>query len=501
VEGAEALRALYVPAPSGPLTDPLEVDPLLAQARQARFNTVIVQVITAGEAYYASSIVPLADSILPKYTDPLGAILEKAKGAEADPPLRVIVAVELLRAHSTEIRTRPRPGTILAVHPEWVTLDRENKAVGPDNYLTLEPALEPVRSYLDSVVRELVTNYDIDGVYFVDLRYPGFSAEFGYHPLALQQFKAEYPSAPERPEPTNAEWIEFRQNNLATLLSELKQAVKGTRVGTQVYAQAEVVNPPPDSLEAWNDHPVPAGVLQDWVAWDRRQLADWICVKNPQTQDQEGQPFRTWTNFAASAVSNASIAIGIVGKLNFNTGIANQIRIVQNNGLGGVILFDSQQLTADDRDQLLAYLGRSLFSRTRNVVKLMNIQYLPPVTPTPEPTELTTPTTALVFPDREPVEQAGETLEEMFSEEQETTPTLEVAEPEPTATPEPEPTPSLLLATPSPVTRPMQTFRLRNGMSFKGRIVVEIEGKVSILTEEGTTLNIPREQIVSPSLE
>lgn len=499
----EELRALWIPAPSAPLMDAAAAEQMIKEVQTARFNTIMVQVRVYGDAYYASSVVARASSLSAAYPDPLAWIIEKAKiqsmkDKDDAPPLKVVAALEVLRVHSTAVRTRPSPDSILGQHPDWATLSMESKAVGPDQYYTLEPGLEPVRAHLAEVVRELATRYELDGIYLDGIRYPGTESKWGYHPAVLQKFREANPGVADRPSPTDPKWIEFRKDILATLVADLTAAIHEARPACQVFVGGEVVNPAPASVEQWEQGPVAQGMMQDWVAWGRKGIADWICIKNRQTGGVQSNPYEGWLAFVTRSGMQTKVCAGIEGGQNFNTQILSQIRATQNSGLGGIVLFDYLNPTVDNRPMLMAHLGNTVFARSRKVIKLMNIAYTPPVTQTPVGYRPTTPTLILASP-------AVDTP---------TTPTVgdrEIAmEPEPTAaepvateapTPAPTATPQPVLPTPTPLAVPMQTFRLKNGLSFKGRVVVEVDGKVTILTEDGAQLKIARNQILSPALE
>jgi len=500
----DEVRAIYVPAPSAPLTDPMAAEQMLQDARAAKFNTVIVQVRALGDAYYNSDLVPEAVTVTPAYPDPLAWILDKAKNPTdpTAPKLRVIAALETLRVHSMTVRSRPAPGSVLDHHPEWATQSIDNKAVGPDQYLSLEPGLESVRGHLADVVRELATNYELDGIYLDGIRYPGTSAKWGYNPAVLQEFRDANPGQPDRPGPTDPKWIDFRKGVLETLATDLAGAIHQVRPACRVYVAGEVQGPAPATLEDWEEGPVASGMMQDWVAWGRKGLADWVCVKNFQAGSTQRSQFDGWLGFVTRAGIQSRLAMGIYGSENFNTQVLNQVRAVQTAGFAGVALFDYQNPSAEDRASLMTFLGNTVFAQQRQVVKLMNITYVPPVTATPQPTEFTTPTLVMAGATTATLPTQTPFVEEIEEEEPtpEPTPVPEMTavmetEPEPTATPPPP------MPTPTPLAAPMQTFRLKNGLSFKGRVVVEMDDKVTILTEDGAQLKIPRNQILSPVLE
>ncbi len=177
----EELRALYIGAPSPAVASREALTSAIHQARKAKFNAVILQARALADAYYLSETEPTAFSLPPRFTDPLQVALAEsvekldARG-QTQPKVKVIAALELLRAHSRDVSSAPQKGSILTRQPNWVTFDVENKAIDEEGFLYLDPALPEVQEYLVSIVKELVTRYPVDGVLLDGLRYTGTQA-------------------------------------------------------------------------------------------------------------------------------------------------------------------------------------------------------------------------------------------------------------------------------------------------------------------------------------
>ncbi len=183
-----------------------ELDRIVEFARAGRFNAIIFQALARGQAYYESSIVPWASYLTfpsmvdqdgtlypglgtppgtkenpPQFYDPLKYLIQKAKqyGIEVHAWLNVY---NLLTLPDTSYR--------LAIsQPLHIALDENNRwntkifaknsqgewliTSGNVKLIWLDPANPFVRNYLVSVVVELVKNYDIDGVHFDYIRFPG----------------------------------------------------------------------------------------------------------------------------------------------------------------------------------------------------------------------------------------------------------------------------------------------------------------------------------------
>ena len=134
---------------------------------QLNFNTIIVQVRTAGDAFYESDIVPWSrfltgtegDSMRWEQ-DPMQFMIEEThkRGMEFHAwlnPYRATYGLDTTILHSQHI---------FHEHPSWMI------KYGKNYYL--DPGKPRVWNYLGEVVKELVSKYDVDGIHFDDYFYP-----------------------------------------------------------------------------------------------------------------------------------------------------------------------------------------------------------------------------------------------------------------------------------------------------------------------------------------
>lgn len=145
--------------------------------KNGNFNTIVLQVRARGDLIYPSQYEPWA---LP-LTGTLG-------GAPSYDPLRF--AIDEAHRLNMEIHAwwnvvkvadgpdRPPPSVPLHVvnaHRDWVKLwtnrDRNGKSTSTEWWLDM--GIPEVRAYLVSLALEMVRSYDIDGIHFDYIRYPG----------------------------------------------------------------------------------------------------------------------------------------------------------------------------------------------------------------------------------------------------------------------------------------------------------------------------------------
>ncbi|OON99675.1 MAG: hypothetical protein ATN35_11470 [Epulopiscium sp. Nele67-Bin004] len=138
----------------------------LEELQEIGINTLMVQVRPMADALYSSTINPWSSVLTgtqgqdPGY-DPLAFMIEEAhkRGMEIHAwlnPYRVTTTGTDLEALSVLNPARQ--------NPHW-TFEYNNA-------LYYNPELEVVKTHIEETVREIVTNYDIDGIHFDDYFYP-----------------------------------------------------------------------------------------------------------------------------------------------------------------------------------------------------------------------------------------------------------------------------------------------------------------------------------------
>ncbi len=131
------------------------------------FNAVIVQIRTAGDAFYPSTYSPWSryltgeEGIAPQtQTDPLKWMIDEAH----------------LRGMDFHAWMNPYRATFdkdtLQLDPEHDFFKSPQWMVAYGNRYYYNPGVPEVRSHLENVVQEVVDNYEIDGIHFDDYFYP-----------------------------------------------------------------------------------------------------------------------------------------------------------------------------------------------------------------------------------------------------------------------------------------------------------------------------------------
>ena len=374
------VRALWVTRAT--LTSAAAVAKMVAAAKAGGFNTLLVQVRGRGDAYYRSTLEPRpAELAAHPGFDPLGTTIAQAR----DAGLRVHawVAVNLVSSATTLPSSREH---VVYKHPEWLMvpkalavelrgidtrspaylgrLARWSRQNSEDvEGLYLSPLHTAAAGHIAGVIRELVSEYPLDGVHLDYVRYP--SEDFDYSRAALREFKQSV-----QPDLTAAEgqtlraresldpfaypnffperWKAFRRSRLTSLVMRVKTAVKEAR--PEAIVSAAVI---PDAAEAYQSR------LQDWRTWLDQSLIDVLC---PMAYTPDPKQFEAQVALAQDYAGGRPVWTGI-GAYRLSAAATLQfIAASKRLGASGVALFSYDALIAPPySSSTLTDIGRAAF--------------------------------------------------------------------------------------------------------------------------------------------
>ncbi len=177
-------------------------------------NTVYFQARTIGDALYKSDIVPWSHWLTNTYGkdpgyDPLTFAIEEAhsRGMELHVwlnPYRAATAAANITSYTSNHKAK--------TNPEWLL----SEVNGTSTLKYFNPALAAVRNHIDDVVRELLTNYDLDGIHFDD---------YFYYAGVGTQDDVQF-SADPRGFTSKNDW---RRDNVTLLISKLALSIKSLK--------------------------------------------------------------------------------------------------------------------------------------------------------------------------------------------------------------------------------------------------------------------------------
>jgi uncharacterized lipoprotein YddW (UPF0748 family) len=157
---------------------------------------------------------------------------------------------------------------IVSQHPDWMTQRQDGSQIWQEGIYQrrwLNPFRPEVQQFIQDLVLEIVTQYDVDGIQFDD--HFGLPNEFGYDPYTINLYRQEHSG---RNPPSNVqdpEWIQWRAGKITTFMHQLFRAIKDQK-------EDVVVSVSPNRYEfAYNQH------LQDWRTWERDGLIEELVIQ------------------------------------------------------------------------------------------------------------------------------------------------------------------------------------------------------------------------------
>ncbi|HEX6973983.1 MAG TPA: family 10 glycosylhydrolase [Vicinamibacterales bacterium] len=380
---ADEIRALWVLRTS--LTSPDSITTLVRSAREHGFNTLFVQVRGRGDAYFRGGIEPRPSDLArqPESFDPLQNVIAAAHAGG----LRVHAWINVNLVSSAADLPAAREHIVYR-HPLWLMVPRdiaqEMATIDPESPayvgklarwtrtqsaeiegLYASPILPQAAAYTESIVADIATRYDLDGVHFDYARYP--SDRFDYSAGAIREFRASIrPTlsvATRRtldanetvdlfayPDALPDEWRAFRVARMTSLMSRLHTAVRRVRPDAVVSVAAA-----PDMREALEHR------LQDWGSWLKTGLVDALC---PMAYTPEPARFAEQIAAAREAAGDRPVWAGIGAYRLSPAQTIENIQTARRLGAAGVILFSYDSLTnpRQTTPDYLSLVGRGAFT-------------------------------------------------------------------------------------------------------------------------------------------
>ncbi|MEQ8997537.1 MAG: glycoside hydrolase family 10 protein [Coleofasciculus sp. B1-GNL1-01] len=305
---------------SGVLFSPWGINRAIAQLSQLNFNTVYPVVWNRGHTFYPSRVAtqePLL-RIMRLNGDVLAEIVQQGHRQG----LRVIPWFEygfMTTIHS-ELARR---------HPSWITQGLTQKS-DPENpqLLWLNPLHPEVQQLILDLIKEVVSQYDVDGIQLDD--HFGMPVELGYDPYTLERYQQEHYGNPPPNSPLNSEWMRWRANKISEFMGEIVQTVKSIKPDCIIS-----LSPNPQAF-AYQHY------LQDWQTWVQRGWVDELVL---QVYRDELSRFTAELNQPAVRMARRTIPVSI-GILTGTLGdpipfeqIQAQVEAVRDRAFDGVSFF------------------------------------------------------------------------------------------------------------------------------------------------------------------
>ncbi|MFE5258671.1 glycoside hydrolase family 10 protein [Streptomyces coelicoflavus] len=238
------------------------------------------------------------------------------------------------------------PGPILEAHPEWAAVERSDVGKqGPQpstmepGYYWVDPAMPEVRDYIRSVFREMITDYDLDGLHLDYIRYPvslPYASSFSYSDYSRRAFREEHGVDPYTLKETDPLWKVFnswREENITSFVKSVREMQRELK--PEIALSGAVFADPVDGLNK---------KFQNWADWIDKDYLDLLTgMSFGSSPDSVGED----TEVMRERVGNAYLYTATYGPINGSPSdvMGDQLQAVKDADSDGTALFAYNQLT------------------------------------------------------------------------------------------------------------------------------------------------------------
>jgi uncharacterized lipoprotein YddW (UPF0748 family) len=355
---AQQFRGVWVDAFHAGYKSQSQIDNLINHLVASRMNAVIVEVLAYHDdaggghgAYWNSSIVPKAKDISPQSFDPLAYLCQKAHQNN----IEVHAWIVTYRVCTT---WPPSGNSIVAAHPEWLMVPAANQGGGPakvNGEFVFDPGSPDVQEYLVSIVRELVTNYPIDGINWDYIRYTvtdaGYPASNSYLYSGYERFK-RITGCSSTTGACAGQWNDFRRRTIDELVRRVRAEIPWIKTNPRQplrhTADLIVFGGPPacGSFASTSAY----GLFQNWEKWMAR---GWLDAAIPMNYKREhcatqASQYRAWVDRASCWKHNRHYFSGVATYMNSFANSVTQMQYGAGTLHNGAVLYSYYGTRSND---------------------------------------------------------------------------------------------------------------------------------------------------------
>jgi uncharacterized lipoprotein YddW (UPF0748 family) len=318
---------------SGVLFMPWALDHALSQLSALNFNTVYPVVWNRGYTFYNSAV---AKKVTGSETEPLLSFMHGGKDSLTN-------LVKIAKTKGLSVIPwfeygfmAPANSALAREHPTWLAginviksspLEEINSDF-PIQQAWLNPLHPQVQKFIQGLILEVISNYDVDGVQLDD--HFGMPVQFGYDRFTVQLYQREHQGKKPSTDPFNPEWMHWRADKITNFVAQIRKSVKA------VKPQAKISLSPNSQAFAYKYY------LQDWETWVKKGLLDELIL---QAYRDNQKTFISELEQPAIELARTKIpvAIGISTGTFYNpvniAQIKKQVQIVRDRNFQGVSFF------------------------------------------------------------------------------------------------------------------------------------------------------------------
>ncbi len=305
---------------------------------QAGINTVFFETVNASYPIYPSQVAP-EQNPLTRGWDPLKIAIKLAHERKMELHAWVWIFAAANQGHNRLLKLPTNYlGPVLSRHPDWI-----NKSQSGDNFdrgpeykkAFFDPANPQARRYLFSLLDEIATNYDVDGIQLDYVRYPFQSPKgensFGYGKSSRWLFKDMTGVDPIGLKPNSPlwrQWLGFRIRQIDSFVETASKMLKQKRPDLVISA---AVFPYPSQERLLR-------IQQNWEEWGKKNWVDLMAVMtyalDTGTLEEKTQPLLENTSAGGALVVPGLRIVKIPDAV-----MVDQVQLMRNMPTLGYALF------------------------------------------------------------------------------------------------------------------------------------------------------------------
>lgn len=309
-------------------------DEAIARLKANGFTAIMPNMLWGGVAFYPSEVLPVAEGVKEK-GDQMAACVAACKKHGIQIHVWKVdwnLGHEVPAAFVNKMRAEGRlQHSYSGEEQPWLC---------PSNPANVQMERE--------ALLEVARKYEIDGIHFDYIRYPG--ADHCFCKPCRERFEnatgkpvVQWPKDVQMKGDRREEWIVWCQNNISTLVQTTSEQVRKVRPGIKVSAAV---------FRNWDvDSRI---VMQDWKLWCEKGWLDFVCPMDYTTNDGT---YAAWVRRQKVLAGPAGLVPGIGASASHSSlsadAVISQIEITRQNESKGFIIFNYGEHEANETIPLL----------------------------------------------------------------------------------------------------------------------------------------------------
>ena len=246
---------------------------VIQEAKKEGYNTIFVQTYARGEVIYPSKIFPQFEELRTK-KDLLAIIIQDAHKSD----ISVHIWINLFYAWS-QAPFPKKNNHLRYLHPEWFLVDKNGKSMVDYSIPELKkkrlpgyfisPFADGLPDYFAKLIKEILNNYNIDGVQFDYARFPDKGFDYGKD-IETTFMRKYYLKRSDPLEPflgigkISSLWEREKREKITKIISTLSNEIR--KINPEIIISAACIS---DVNNAKRDY------AQDWWRWIKEGIIDY----------------------------------------------------------------------------------------------------------------------------------------------------------------------------------------------------------------------------------